>query len=80
MKKSKQALSPEPRMISKSEWYYEEPRGLHMVVESHDENGSPVGLIHFRIMWKTLEQSMKNYRKYKRDRAAKAAKKTAKAK
>jgi hypothetical protein len=65
-------ISLKPQNISKDEWYYEETKGLCMVVKypgiAHDETRT------FYISWKKLEATMARYRKHKRVQAARKKK------
>jgi len=64
-------LSLKPQTISDTAWYYEEGRGIDVIVEHRAADGSLIGgePLHVRIPWSKLEASV--LRKHE-DRAAKA--------
>jgi hypothetical protein len=62
------SLSPQP--IKPDEWYYEEPKHVHVVVWSPPldraySRGERMP-VHTRIPWSSLAKSLKRYRAYRR--------------
>lgn len=63
-----QKLSLSPQNINDDAWYYEEPKGLHMVAYEAPIPGHARQVLHLTIRWKTLEATMKRYLAYRRAR------------
>lgn len=61
-----QKLSLSPQHINKDAWYYEEPNGLHVVAYEAPIPGHARQVLHLTVKWKTLEETMKRYRAYRR--------------
>lgn len=69
-------LSLSPQHIRPDEWYYEEPRHVHVVVwtkplERAYSRGERMP-VHTRIPWSALAKSLRRYRAYKRNAVGKS--------
>jgi hypothetical protein len=61
-----------PQDVSKSFWYYEEPRGLCCIYQPRDRNGSLLyAAPAWTIPWRVIERSMKRREKAKQKRRRK---------
>jgi hypothetical protein len=71
-----QKLSLSPQHIRPDEWYYEEPKHIHIVAwipplkRAHTQ-GERIAA-HVRIPWSSIERSLKRYRAYKRAHSGEA--------
>lgn len=55
-----------PQNITQDAWYYEEPKGLHLVSHDAPIPGHSHQVTNLVIKWRSLEETMKRYRAYRR--------------
>jgi hypothetical protein len=58
----------DPRKLSRDAWFYEEPRGIQVVIEHRDEFGGYIGTVRTRLTWARLDKAVRNHHAIKRQR------------
>jgi hypothetical protein len=59
----------DPQDVSKWVWYYEERKGLVVIVQHPNEDGGIVAIPAFTIPWRMVEKSVDRYRRNRRRQA-----------
>jgi hypothetical protein len=64
----------DPQDVSKWVWYYEERKGLCVIVQQPAEGGGIVPIPAFTVPWRLVEKSVDRYRRNRSRQARRVAK------